>query len=236
MPTAEIRIERWTKAVGAEQDAWLKAGLTAGLPELRMSELFACRPDIFQTSEFLVIATDAAGRAPLAVLGACWQSTLSGVRFLHIGVQFVVTAARGSEVFRRSWRELLGAVGASGEFPTISALKTFNPVAYCAMRAYGRLPGAVMYPELEREPDLATVRLAQQIAQALAPNHAFDPGTGVISDIGLPRDLYRSRPTCEDAAVDDHFRRHLSPGDRLLSVVHVRERRTAADIQQRFGR
>ena len=236
MSAAEIRTERW-ETVSPDQDSWLKAGLVTGLPELRMAELFACRPDLFQTSEFLVVATDVDGRLPLAVLGASWQGIESGLRFLHIGLQFVVAPARGSPAFRRSWQQLLATVvGGAGEFPAISALKTFNPVAYCAMRAYGRLPGAVMYPELERTADPAMTGLAAQIAHALAPDHAFDSETGVITGIGVPSDLYRVRPTCEDPVVDDYFRRQLSPGDRLLSVVHVRESRAGTDIQQRFTR
>jgi hypothetical protein len=234
MPSSAIRVERWTD-LDEVRDGWLKAGLVAGLPGLRMAELFRRRPRIFHEYEYLVVAVAAGDRVPLAVLAARWQHTSEGLRFLHIGAQFVVDAARGSDVFRQSWRELLAAVCDSGQFPTVSVLKTFNPIAYCAMRAYGRLPGTAMYPDVAR-PDVDPVLagMAHEIAQQLAPDHSFDALTGVIRGVGVPADLYRERPSCEDADVNAYFLRHLLPSDRLLTFVLVRTSGTTREIQHRF--
>jgi hypothetical protein len=235
MPTNGVRIERWTEGLDPEQDAWLKDGLISGLPGLRMAELFIHRPWIFHDHEYLVVAVDVARCCPLAVLAADWHTTGDGLRFLHIGVQFVVEEARGGDIFRLSWRELLAAVCQSGRFPTVSVLKTFNPIAFCAMRAYGRLPGTVMYPDLaEREVDPVLAKMANEIAHELAPDHPFDALTGVIRGVGLPKDLYSQRPTCHDAHVNTYFASHLSPGDRLLTFVLVGSSNAEKEIEHGF--
>ncbi|MFL6130530.1 MAG: hypothetical protein ACJ73E_15890 [Mycobacteriales bacterium] len=235
-----VRIERWsgTRPLTEEQDRWLKDGMTEVMPDLRMRELLELRPDLFREPEHLVVARDADADVPLAVLGSSWLRTGVGDRFLHIGVQFVAARSRGGDIFRRSWVEHMAAVVAGGHFPVWSALKTFNPVAYCAMRDYGRLPGAVMYPEVQmgsvgRDAELDTV--ARRIAGTLAPRHRFDPEVGVIRDIGVPRDLYRERPRCRDERVDAHFAEHVAAGDRQLCVVHVRSKRTEDAIMAHFA-
>ncbi len=237
MLATQVRIERWEQpnALDDERDAWLKNGLISGMPSLRMAELFACRAQLFRDVDFLVVAVHTVDDVPLAVLGARWHTTAAGLAFLHIGVQFVAESAQGGDVFRLSWRELLAAVVESGRFPTLTALKTFNPIAYCAMRAYGRLPGAVMYPEIERAArDSAIDAIAKQVAWDLAPNHVFDAVTGAIKGIGTPQDLYHERPTCDDESVNDYFATHLEPGDRLLSLVQIRDPRTQYAIQRQF--
>lgn len=235
-----VRIERWsgTRPLTEEQDRWLKRGMVEVMPDLRMDELVRLRPALFREPEHLVVARDAEADVPLAVLGSSWQFTAAGERFLHIGVQFVAARLRGGDTFRLSWLEHMAAVLASGHFPSWSALKTFNPVAYCAMRDYGRLPGAVMYPEVQMDSpgrDAALDSVAQCIAGALAPAHAFDPAVGVIRGIGVPRDLYRERPHCRDEQVNAHFAEHVAVGDRQLCIVHVRSKETEAAIMAHFA-
>ncbi|KJE21618.1 hypothetical protein FF36_04075 [Frankia torreyi] len=219
------------------EDRWLQEGLAAALPDLRMAELFAARPELFREADHLIVGVDRASGQPVSALGASWTATAAGERFLHIGVQFVDARVRRGPVFSTSWLALLEDVVAAGGFPLLSALRTYNPVAYCAMRAYGRLPGAVMYPEVgpvDQDPDVT--RLAGEIAATLAPGAPFDPASGRIAGIGVPRGLYRGRPRCDDAAVNEHFERHTVPGDRILCVVHIRETATVDAIVDNFVR
>ncbi|CAJ61063.1 MULTISPECIES: hypothetical protein [Frankia] len=219
------------------EDRWLQAGLAAALPDLRMAELFAARPNLFREADHLIVGVDRVSGQPVSALGASWTATAAGDRFLHIGVQFVDARLRRGPVFSTSWLALLEDVVAAGGFPLLSALRTYNPVAYCAMRAYGRLPGAVMYPEVgpvDQDPDVT--RLAGEISATLAPGAPFDPASGRIAGIGVPRDLYRGRPRCDDEAVNEHFERHTVPGDRILCVVHIRETATVDAIVDNFVR
>ncbi|KPM57027.1 hypothetical protein ACG83_04295 [Frankia sp. R43] len=217
-------------------DRWLKEGLAAALPDLRMTALFEARPDLFRSTEHLVVCTRADGR-PVAALGASWASTAAAERFLHIGIQFVDRDLRGGAAFSSSWLALLEQVVATAEFPRINVLRTYNPVAYCAMRAYGQLPGAVLYPDPRREQrDARLGELASRVADAVAPGAPFDRRCGRISGIGVPTDLYRARPTCDDPAVNDYFRRHTRPGDRILCMVHIRSSETVTTILDGFTR
>ncbi|WP_391530308.1 hypothetical protein, partial [Candidatus Frankia nodulisporulans] len=63
--------------------------------------------------------------------------------------------------------------------------------------------------------------LAREIAAALAPHAPFAASSGRLTGIGVPRDLYRTRPRCDDARVNAHFERHTEPGDRILCVVRI---------------
>lgn len=223
--------------LGLAEDRWLQEGLVAALPDLRMAELFAAGPGLLREAEHLVVGVDRASGQPVSALGASWTATAAGRRFLHIGAQFVSARLRRGPVFSTSWLALLEDAVVTGGFPVLSALRTYNPVAYCAMRAYGRLPGAVMYPEVGpagQDPDVT--RLAGEIAASLAPAAPFDPDSGRLAGIGVPRGLYRGRPRCDDAAVNEHFERHTVPGDRILCVVHIRATATVDAIVENFLR
>lgn len=229
-------IERFRagRPVDASTDRWLKEGLGTAMPEMRMADLFAARPGLFREAENLVVAVDVGGQ-PLAALGSRWAVTGDGLRFLHIGVQFVSRPHRGGSVFSASWAVLLADLLADGQFPNIAALRTYNPVAYCAMRDYGRLPGAVMFPEMgEAVADPVVARLAGTVAETLAPGADYEPRTGRIRGIGVPTDLYVAEPTCADPGVNRYFARHTRPGDRILCLVHVRSRHTEAAIVAAF--
>ncbi|MBE3205682.1 hypothetical protein [Parafrankia irregularis] len=231
-----LRFHADDNPIDTETDRWLKDGLAAALPDLRMPALFEARPDLFRSTEHLVVCTRADGR-PVAALGASWASTAAAERVLHIGIQFVDRDLRGGSAFSSSWLALLTQVVATAEFPRINVLRTYNPVAYCAMRAYGQLPGAVLYPDPRRDQrDARLGELASRVAAAVAPDAPFDRRSGRISGIGVPTDLYRARPTCDDPAVNDYFRRHTRPGDRILCMVHIRSSETATAILDGFNR
>ncbi|CAO5149949.1 N-acetyltransferase domain-containing protein [Frankia sp. AiPs1] len=233
-----VRFARDECPLSPAEDRWLRTGLASALPDLRMNALFDIRPGLLRESQHLVVGVERASGTPVSALGASWATTASGRPFLHIGIQFVAAELRGGQAFATSWLALLEEVAATGGFPYLAALRTYNPVAYCAMRAYGRLPGAAMYPAIgtaSGDPDAQVVALAGEIAAALAPGAPFDPASGGIAGIGVPRDLYRVRPQGDDAEVNAHFERHAEPGDRILCMVRIPEE-TVDAIMANFTR
>jgi hypothetical protein len=128
-------------------------------------------------------------------------------------------------VFRSCWRaHLKGLLEAGQGFPYLSALKTYNPVVYCAMRSFTAAPETTFYPVIDghagEEPAPEALPVAE-VARAIAPGKPFDPATGVITAPGSPADLYPRMPGSRDAAVNDYFASRLRPQDRILCVLSV---------------
>jgi len=203
-----------------QTDAWIKAGLSKTVHDLRLEKLFTQRPDIFSQTDYLLVYVDQ-WRTPSAVLGACWAHTRSGIEFLHISSQFIANGLRRTRVFVETWLALLERLAQQDCYPNIFALKTYNPTAYRVMRRYGAelLPGAI-YPNVRSsvQPHGLT-EVAKDIAAVLAPTAAFQPAVGRLVGVGQPADLYIVRPHSCDVAVDCYFQKHLRPSDRLLTIV-----------------
>lgn len=202
----------------------VRTGLAETLPDLRMRELFRLRPGLLDRADYLVAATDTAADRVVGVLASRWLELPSGRPCLHILVQFVGAAYRGGSIFRRSWALHFAELLAEGhEFPEVLVLKTYNPVAYCAMHAFSRHPDAGFHPQPEgpaaSSPQLRS--LAIEVAAAVAPGEPFDAEAGVLRGIGVPRDLYPRIPACSEPAVSDYFARTVRPGDRVQCVLHV---------------
>lgn len=206
----------WT--AGTEQ--WLVDGLTAALPELRMSSLFATRRDMFRAADVITVATDTKTGTAVGALSSRWCALPSGRRFLHILTQFVGTRYQHGVVFRRSWHDHFTSLGT---VPELIVLKTYNPIVYCAMHAFTRIPGVMLYPDISSAgwQDPVMANLAVQIAEAIAARHAFVPEMGVIQSVGIPQDLYRQMPQSSHELANAYFRAAAQPGDRVLCVLHV---------------
>jgi hypothetical protein len=172
----------------------------------------------------VIAATDTATGRVIGVLASRWLELPSGRPCVHILVQFVGTAYRGGSIFRRSWALHFAELLAEGhEFPEVLALKTYNPVAYCAMYAFSGHPEAAFHPQ-PAGPAASAPRLrslAVEVAAAVAPGDPFDAEAGALRGVGVPRDLYPRIPDCSEAAVGDYFARTVAPGDRVLCVLHA---------------
>ncbi|MCC3770752.1 hypothetical protein [Streptomyces sp. UNOC14_S4] len=219
-----------------EREQWLVDGLTAALPSLRMRELFALRRDMFRSAGLITVAVGPDGNA-VGALASRRDRLPSGAQLLHATTQFVAEGLRHTGVFRASWGAHFAALGhTADDLPLLIALKTYNPVVLCGMRAFTRIPGTSLYPDCTGAPqDRAHAERAARIAALLAPGHPFDPATGVISGIGIPPDLYPRLPRCRDEAVNAHFARATRPGDRVLCVFDVGTRAGAAALLRAFG-
>lgn len=217
-----------------QAEEWLTAGLAAALPSLRMRSLFQARMDMFREAELITVALD--GQAVVGALSSRWSRLPSGLPFLHITTQFVAETHRHGMVFRASWRQHFeDMLTGGGQFPGMFVLKTYNPVVYCAMRAFTGAPGVTMYPVVTGAQDEAMTATAAQVAAVVSPEHPFEPGSGVIRGAGLPADLYPELPRSRDEAVNSYFDQVTQPGDRILCVLRVQGRDGADVILSAFG-
>lgn len=221
--------------LSAATEQWLVDGLIAALPGLRLGDLFAARRDMFRDADVVTVATAAPGGAAVAVLSSRWCALPSGRPFLHVLTQFVGERYQRGVVFRRSWGSHFTALGS---VPELIALKTYNPIVYCAMRAFTRIPGVTLYPGITPDAgqDPVMARLAGEVASAIGTGDAFVPRTGVIRGIGVPRDLYPELPRSSSREANDYFAATTQPGDRLLCVLRVPDSEAGELILGAFGR
>jgi hypothetical protein len=220
-----------------DREAWLVDGLVAALPSLRLRQLFELRRDMFTRADLITVAVNQLSGDAVGALSSRWDVTRHGDRFLHVTTQFVGDDYRHGAVFRQSWERHLGAIctGQYG-FPAVTALKTYNPMVFCAIRALSRIEGVSFYPQLEGGPGgwPGMYWLADEIAATIAPGHRFDRGAGVISGAGVPADLYPELPRSADPAVNEYFARSTRPGDRVLCLLTVPTRQAVGELLRRF--
>lgn len=213
---------------------WLAEGLIHALPQLRMRELFRQRFDMFDQADLITVAV--VGNTVAGALASRWDTLPDGTRFLHVTSQFVAERHRHGGIFRMSWRgHFTDLLSGDPGFPETIVLKTYNPVVYYAMRAFGLAPYVRMYPSVTAPQRPSPARLAAMIAAAISPEHEFHPGSGVIRGAGVPADLYPEQPACRDAQVNAYFARHARPGDRMLCLLQIPTRRGADTILRAFN-
>ncbi|MFF7249407.1 hypothetical protein ACFZBU_36535 [Embleya sp. NPDC008237] len=222
----------------AEREEWLVDGLVDALPGLRMRELFTLRRDMFRSADLITVAVERASGAAVGVLCSRTERLATGATLLNVTTQFVAEQMRHGFVFRAGWGAHFAALGHGGDpagLPRLIALKTYNPVVLCGMRAFTRIPGTSLYPDCRGGPqDPERMQTAERIAAVMAPGYPFDPKSGVISGAGVPADLYPHRPLCRDAEINDHFARNTRPGDRVLCVFDVGTVEAAAALLSAF--
>ncbi len=220
-----------------EREAWLVDGLVEALPSLRLRALFEQRRDMFTEADLITVAVAKPSATVIGALCSRWSTTDHGARFLYVTTQFVGDAHQHGVVFRQSWMAHLEAVYAGPwGFPAVTALKTYNPKVFCAMRALSHASHAGFYPSLDPSLDNASdiVELAESVAGAVAPGHRFDRRTGVIAGVGVPPDLYPELPLSNDHAVNEYFARTTKPGDRVLCLLTVPTAQGVQDVLRRF--
>ena len=225
------------RALTADVEDSITAGLIAALPALKMGTLFAHRRDMFREADLITVATDTTDRTVVGALSSRWCTTPSGGASLHILTQFVGERYQGGVAFPRSWGDHFARLYEHwSRFPDLFVLKTYNPIVYCVMRAFTRVPGVTFYPEIRAgRHDPYAVERAVEIAKIIAPDHPFDPATGVIRGIGEPPDLYPELPESRNAEVNEYFATCARPGDRMLCMLSVPTPDAAGMILDVFG-
>src|SRR5438067_13698645 len=112
-----------------------------------MQELFDSSLDMFRDAHLITVVLD--GETIVGVLSSRWCPLRPGTQFLHVTTQFVAETHRHGTVFRQCWRSHFAELLSGGAgFPRLIALKTYNPVVYCAMRAFTAAPQVTTYPAL----------------------------------------------------------------------------------------
>jgi len=217
----EIRTLPPGRELPTETEKWIVDGLVLAMPGLRTRQLFTLRRDMLTEADHVVVGVDRELDRVVSLLTSRWARIPSGRPCLHIMIQFVGDGYRGGMIFKESWAAHFARLLAHGSpFPEVIALKTYNPVAHCAMAAFSGHPEIAMYPDLAGE-DHSQATLAAEVAGALAPGVAFDAASGVFPGIGRPLDLYRDRPLCQLPQANRYFVEHTESGDRVLCLLHV---------------
>jgi hypothetical protein len=215
---------------------WLINGLIKALPMLRMAALFAQRTDMFTEADLVTAAVAADGSAAGA-LSSRWLKLSQDDIFLHILTQFVGEDHQGGTMFGGCWAAHLSALAATERgMPSLFVLKTYNPIVFCAMRAFTAIPDVWMYPDLRAgTPEPTAARLAAEVAGAVSPGLFFSAETGVIRGAGVPADLYPALPISSDLAVNEYFTAVTRPGDRVLCLLAAPTVATRRAILAAFG-
>ncbi len=158
------------------------ADLQEGMPQFDVLQYFGNQPDIFETYDHLVLATDPEGERIIGILGAK-DFVRGATRFLYLWTAMVVDRYHRTSLFKRINQFFLRQVSErNGGLPPLIVAKTYNPVVYNMFRALSaRIPGATLYPDLEaprQSPDM--VDLARDVVGTLSANLRLDAETGLI--------------------------------------------------------
>lgn len=224
--------------VDADVEERIVAGLTAAMPELRMTAYFEQRRGDLRTYDHMVVATETATGALVGVLASSWRTTADGRRFLHLPLDMIAEGHRGSGLFLTMLAHHWAAVAPTPEaFPSVVALRTYNPLVHVFARSMELVPGVTVYPRTDGEPqDPAMADLATAVAGVVSPEHPFEPDVGVVRGSGVPPDLYPDLPASVGGEVFDYFARHLGPADRILCVARIDGTDAKRGVLERFAR
>ncbi|OAB55230.1 hypothetical protein AY600_14125 [Phormidium willei BDU 130791] len=224
--------------VAPEGQAWVRDGLTAAFPDLRMGDYFGRNPDWFPRQDHLVLAAEAPRGPLVAVLASRWFVEADGFRFLHVTTQLIAARWRRSPMLRHMWSLHFDALrqGEAG-FPRLLVLKTCNPSAFRSMAIFARIEDIDIYPRVDGTPQAPqAAALARRIAHCISPGHPFAPSTGVLSGVGVPPDFYPALPAgVRQEELERHFHDHLTPADRILCIADIRTEAAQHRLCRLFG-
>ena len=219
-------------------EQWIVRGLINAMPELKIAEYFLHKKrNWFSEYDHLIAAVETASNKLIGLLTSQWHRKEEAPFFLQVSMQMIAYRYQKTHLLKHMWglhfrkvsRERFG-------FPSVIALRTYNPVVFNAMRIFARINGVQMFPQLgveEQDPEMA--KLAQTIAMQMNPGLEMCARTGVIKGASVPPDFYPSLPTTNKKEVYDYFAEHLNPTDRLLCVLHISTEEAKNKIIKAFG-
>lgn len=199
--------------------------LAAGLPEFNVAQYFGSQPTIFKDYDYLVLAhADREGPA-IGLLGARWLGP-ENEKFLYLWTAMVADSYRQTMLFHRMLQFFFEQVFAQPEdVPDLIVTKTYNPVVYAIFKSFSQsLAGVQVYPSIPAEQqDAAMVDLAVRIACGISTRLALEPDTAVVrgGQAMVAPDFFPRMDQSKDAAVNEHFARHLSRADQILCVLRI---------------
>lgn len=201
------------------------ADLQEGMPQFDVLQYFGNQPDIFETYDHLVLATDPEGERIIGILGAK-DFVRGSTRFLYLWTAMVVDRYHRTSLFKRINQFFLRQVSErNGGLPPLIVAKTYNPVVYNMFRALSaRIPGATLYPDLEaprQSPDM--VDLALDVVGTLSANLRLDAEAGLIpgGQRSVAPDFFPRMAMSSHARTNDHFVAHVGSSDQILCMVRL---------------
>ncbi|HBO9593786.1 TPA: hypothetical protein L5F78_005438 [Pseudomonas aeruginosa] len=201
------------------------ADLQEGMPQFDVLQYFGNQPDIFETYDHLVLATDPEGERIIGILGAK-DFVRGSTRFPYLWTAMVVDRYHRTSLFKRINQFFLRQVSErNGGLPPLIVAKTYNPVVYNMFRALSaRIPGATLYPDLEaprQSPDM--VDLARDVVGTLSANLRLDAETGLIpgGQRSVAPDFFPRMAMSSHARTNDHFVAHVGSSDQILCMVRL---------------
>lgn len=220
-----------------ETEEWIVSGLIKAMPDLKLAEYFQIKKNWFSEYDYLIAAVENNSNELIGMLTSHWHEKDGVPFFLQISMQMIAQRYQKTQLLKHMWGYHFRKVreGHFG-FPSVIALRTYNPVVFSAMRIFSRLDGIRMYPRLwveEQDPEM--VALAQSITERICPGLDMCSRTGVIKDASVPPDFYPSLPKSSKGEVYNYFAEHLSPSDRLLCVLHISTEEGKRKILKSFG-
>lgn len=224
-------------ALNRETEEWIVSGLIKAMPDLKLAEYFQIKKNWFSDYDFMIAAAENKSDELVGLLTSCWHEKDGAPFFLQISMQMIADRYQKTQLLKHMWglhfrRVSEGPFG----FPSVIALRTYNPVVFSAMRIFSRIEGVRMYPRLRaEEQDPEMVALAQSITERICPGLNMCPRTGVIKGASVPPDFYPSLPKTNKSDVYSYFAEHLSPSDRLLCVLHISTEEGKRKISKAFG-
>lgn len=224
-------------ALRRETEQWIVNDLIKAMPDLKLAEYFQIKKNWFSEYDYLIAAAENKSDALVGLLTSRWHENDGTPFFLQISMQMIANRYQKTQLLKHMWGFHFRKVseGPFG-FPSVIALRTYNPVVFSAMRIFSRIEGVRMYPRIgveEQDPEM--VALAQSITARISPGLNMCSRTGVIKDASVPPDFYPSLPKTSKGEIYDYFAEHLTPSDRLLCVLHISTEEGKRKILKAFG-
>lgn len=224
-------------ALSAELTTWMVDGLEKAMPTLNIRDYFLAKSSTFSDCDFVVVAVEHGSGEIISVLTSRWHAIEGDPPFLHVKILMITPRYQKTRLINEVWGFHLARVCQSRfGFPSLIALRTYNPVVFGAMRIFTRIDGIRMYPRIGTQPqDPAMARLARRIAEEISPGLEFVATTGVVRGAGVPPDFYPAMPATRKTDVYAYFAEHLTPSDRLLCLLSVDSEAARHRALQIFG-
>lgn len=237
LPAAEqpiaVRSYRRAERVSADDRQRVIDGLSRSMPSYNVAQYFLLKSELFDDHDILLVA-ELDGAEVIALFSAVWKDA-ENLRFLFIQTMLISEQWHRTAVLRLLWRRLFEDLLAQGQFPSIIVFKTYNPKSFAAMANFASVPGAVIYPSLWSDSiDQRILDAVRKIAATLAPDCEFDQATGVLRGGAGGVEFYRSMPPTAKPEIHDHFKRHVTPADRVLCCLFIESVSAQQQIRRAF--
>lgn len=210
------------------------AGLQRHMPNYGVAQYFEKKGHVVLTgADCACVAVDREQTAA-ALLSGNFFPGFFFINTLLIGERFQRTSLLKrmlAELFRRTF-------STSASFTDLLVIKTYNPISYCALRIFNAIPATGFYPIIGGRNVFGRVKERLRAAAAmLDPECVYDPETSVLKDCayGVTEQFYVCRPICRDGRVNEYFRKHLSPRDRLLCGLSLESDRAKERFLTKLG-